>query len=222
MQTAVIIKEKVKFEFHDCNRIYDPVSKTFLSADSYFLENFKEVVRSPVEGNLFSYAGNNPLIKIDNDGNKTENFTLLIGVYNDAKMLDTIKDYCQTRPRFKKEINIIKGKIKNIENDISKHNNNIKNIKDRVQYLRKSQAKTGKSQFENIYKLRDIKYEEKNKITEGNNKIEGLKKNIQKLEHKIDIIEDRKIKLDQSEIKYKRETETTIFGKPISQSSDML
>ncbi|MCK5074595.1 MAG: hypothetical protein KAQ98_14280 [Bacteriovoracaceae bacterium] len=45
------------------------MSKSFLSRDEYFLENMKEVVRSPVEGNLFSYVSNNPLTKIDPTGN---------------------------------------------------------------------------------------------------------------------------------------------------------
>ena len=48
--------------------IYDPVSKSFLSRDEYFLENMKEVVRSPVEGNLFSYAKNTPIRLIDPNG----------------------------------------------------------------------------------------------------------------------------------------------------------
>jgi RHS repeat-associated protein len=50
------------------HRFYDPVAKRFLTPDSYFVENFNETVRSPVEGNLFSYAGNNPVINTDPTG----------------------------------------------------------------------------------------------------------------------------------------------------------
>ncbi len=49
-------------------RYYDPKAKLFLTPDFYFIENFDKIKGSPVEGNLYSYAGNNPINYTDPSG----------------------------------------------------------------------------------------------------------------------------------------------------------
>jgi len=54
-------------------RWYDPEARLFLTPDTYFIENFEKIVKSPVEGNLYSYAGNNPLNFTDPTGDAITN-----------------------------------------------------------------------------------------------------------------------------------------------------
>jgi RHS repeat-associated protein len=49
-------------------RYYDSEAKRFLTPDGYFLENYDKILESPVEGNLYSYAGNNPISYTDPTG----------------------------------------------------------------------------------------------------------------------------------------------------------
>jgi RHS repeat-associated protein len=52
-------------------RYYDSEAKRFLTPDGYFLENYDKILESPVEGNLYSYASNNPINAIDITGQNT-------------------------------------------------------------------------------------------------------------------------------------------------------
>lgn len=54
------------------DRHYDPEAKRFLTPDSYFIENYEKIIESPVESNLYSYAGKNPITQHDPSGNKLE------------------------------------------------------------------------------------------------------------------------------------------------------
>lgn len=50
------------------HRYYDSKSKRFLTPDTYFFENSEKILISPIEGNLYSYAGNNPISYKDSKG----------------------------------------------------------------------------------------------------------------------------------------------------------
>lgn len=39
------------------HKYYDPNAKMFYTPDNFFLENPEKILKSPVEGNLYSYAG---------------------------------------------------------------------------------------------------------------------------------------------------------------------
>lgn len=49
-------------------RYYDPVAKRFLTPDGFFFEQPEKVVGSPIEGNLYGYAGNDPVNFVDPQG----------------------------------------------------------------------------------------------------------------------------------------------------------
>ncbi len=49
-------------------RYYDPKAKLFLTPDSYFIEKYNTVLEKPTSANLYSYAGNNPVSRVDPSG----------------------------------------------------------------------------------------------------------------------------------------------------------
>ena len=51
-----------------CRYHYDPVLGQFTTPDPLFFEDLDRVAKSPVEGNLYSYAGNNPVSFVDPTG----------------------------------------------------------------------------------------------------------------------------------------------------------
>ncbi len=50
------------------HRYYDPHAKMFYTPDNFFLESPEKILKSPVEGNLYSYAGNEPVRNSDPSG----------------------------------------------------------------------------------------------------------------------------------------------------------
>ncbi len=64
------------------HRYYDPNAKMFYTPDNFFLENSEKILKSPVEGNLYSYAGNEPVNNFDPKGDKLGPDDV-IGIHND-------------------------------------------------------------------------------------------------------------------------------------------
>jgi RHS repeat-associated protein len=60
-------------------RDYDPLLGQFWSPDPLFLESIDKSAESPVDGNLFSYAGNDPIGSIDPDGRQGRAINLVLG-----------------------------------------------------------------------------------------------------------------------------------------------
>lgn len=50
------------------HRYYDPNAKMFYTPDNFFLESPEKILKSSVEGNLYSYAGNEPVKNSDPSG----------------------------------------------------------------------------------------------------------------------------------------------------------
>ncbi len=71
--------------FYVCNkRFYNSVAKTFLTPDSFYLESPEECIKNPVSCNLFSYADNDPVAKIDPDGRTPFSILTTINIIADA------------------------------------------------------------------------------------------------------------------------------------------